>query len=190
MPALILETPRLLLRQWRDSDVEEWVRMGSDPRVMQFFPSLQDRERAVQEARRLGERLQQNGYGWWVIDVKGGPSFAGVIALHVLPDNLPFRPTREIAWRLRFDAWGKGYATEGARVAIEHAFNALDWPEIISMTSVLNVRSQRVMQRLGMTHDESDNFEHPSLEPGHPLRPHLIYRLKRVGYAQMGPDIT
>jgi RimJ/RimL family protein N-acetyltransferase len=136
----------------------------------------------MQGARRLRERLEQDGYGWWVIDVKGGPSFAGVIALHVLPDHFPFRPTREIGWRLPFAAWGKGYATEGARAAIDHAFKVLDWTEVVSITSVLNTRSQRVMRRLGMTRDESENFDHPSLKTGHPLLAHLVYRLKRAEY--------
>jgi len=179
MPAPTLETPRLLLRQWRDSDVEEWVKMGADPRVMEFFPALEDRASAEAGAKRLRERLEQNGFGWWVIDVKDGPPFAGVIALHVLPDDMPFRPTREVGWRLPVHAWGHGYATEGARAAIDYAFGSLDWPELVSMTAAINLRSQRVMQRLGMSRDPADDFEYPRLEPGHPLRPHVLHRLRR-----------
>ena len=172
----ILETPRLLLRGWTDGDVEAFARMNADPRVMEFFPSTYARERSIASATALRAELERDGYGWFVVEVKGGMPFAGVVALQAVPFEAHFTPATEIGWRFAVDAWGHGYATEAAAAALAYARNRLGLSEVVSMTAEINTRSQRVMQRLGMTRDPNDDFDHPRLEAGHRLRRHVLYR--------------
>jgi len=174
-----IETARLLLRPWRDADVDAWSAMNADPRVMEFFPSAYSREESEEVATRLRKRLDDAGRGWWIVEMKDGGAFAGTIALQSVPFDAHFTPALEVGWRLPFAAWGKGIATEGGGAAIAFAFEQLGYDELVSMTARLNVRSQRVMERLGMTHDPRDDFEHPRIDPGHRLRPHVLYRIRR-----------
>jgi RimJ/RimL family protein N-acetyltransferase len=173
-----LETPRLILRSWRDSDIEPWVAMGADPRVMEFFPSPSTREKAESQAARMRDALERDGYGWWVAEHKVDSSFAGVIELMEVPYEAHFTPATEIGWRLRPEYWGRGLATEGARVALRFAFENLGRIEVVAMTARLNVRSQRVMERLAMTYDAADDFDQPLVEVGHRIRPHALYRAR------------
>ena len=179
-----IETSRLLLRPWCDADLEPWAALNADPRVMEFFPALYDRARSDASAAKMRELLRTAGYGWWPVEVKGGARFAGVIQLQEVPFEAPFTPALEVGWRFAVDAWGYGYATEGARAALAYAFDRLERGEVIAITAQLNLRSQRVMERLGMTRDARDDFEHPWLEPGHRLRPHVLYRMTRERFAQ------
>lgn len=181
MSAPIIETERLVLRPWRDEDIEPWAAMNADPRVMEFFPNTYTQEYASEMAAYLRARLEKDGYGWWVAEIKNGKRFAGNLALQYVPFEAHFTPALEIGWRLAFDAWGHGYATEGARALLDFAFKDLQCAQIVAMTAALNVRSQRVMQRLGMTHAAADDFEHPRLQPCHRLRPHVLYRIERPG---------
>lgn len=187
---MTLETPRLTLRPWRDGDLDAWAAMSIDARVMEFFPAVSDRERAKATASRLSAALQRDGYGWWVAEVKGGTPFAGVIALQEVPFEAHFTPALEIGWRFAFDAWHHGYATEGARAALTFAFEELAREEVVAMTAVANVRSQGVMQRLGMTRDPADDFDHPLIEPGHRLRRHVLYRIQRAQFLAPRPVVT
>jgi RimJ/RimL family protein N-acetyltransferase len=173
-----IETPRLLLRNWRNDDVEPFVAMNADPRVAEFLRGPYSRERSESAARTMRERLERDGYGWWVVEVRGGAPFAGVIVLQAVPFEAPFTPANEIGWRFAFQHWNHGYATEGARAALDHAFRELDWPEVVAFTAAANLRSQRLMERIGMTRDPRDDFDHPKLEPDHPLRRHVVYRVK------------
>jgi ribosomal-protein-alanine N-acetyltransferase len=170
----------LILRDWRDEDVEAWVAINSDPRVTEFFPKSYTREVSEASAAAIRAQLQRDGFGWWALEVRGGPAFIGSIALQAVPFEAPFTPANEIGWRLASQAWGKGYATEGARAALDFAFNELKWPEVLAFTAASNLRSQRVMDRLGMTHDPRDDFDHPRVEEGHPLRRHLLYRVRAL----------
>jgi RimJ/RimL family protein N-acetyltransferase len=173
-----LETERLILRDWCDDDVAAWVAMNADPRVTEFFGKIYTREFSEASAIQIRRALSSDGYGWWAVEVKGGPPFAGVIALQKVPFEAAFTPAYEIGWRFAQESWGKGYATEGARAALAFAFEKLRWPGVVAFTAVPNVRSQRVMERLGMAHDPADDFDHPKLDPGHPLRRHVLYRIK------------
>jgi RimJ/RimL family protein N-acetyltransferase len=175
----MLETPRLILREWRDADVDAWAAMGADPRVMKHFPALNDRAQSEASAARFRIALERDGYGWWAIEVKGGAAFAGTIILQAVPFEAHFTPAIEVGWRLAYEHWGHGYAAEGARAALDFAFNELQRTEVVAMTTPVNVRSQRVMERLGMRRDPRDDFEHPLIAEGHPLRTHMLYRLKR-----------
>jgi len=176
-----LQTERTILRPWADSDLEPWVTLNGDERVMEFFPSTYTRDRAERSAALLRERLERDGYGWWVLEIKNGASFAGVIALQDVPFEAHFTPALEIGWRLQHDHWGHGYATEAARSALAFALSELQRDEVVAMTAAVNERSRRVMQRLGMTRDPDDDFEHPAVVAGHPIRPHVLYRIKRDG---------
>jgi RimJ/RimL family protein N-acetyltransferase len=175
-----LETPRLVLRSWRDSDIDPWVEMSADPRVMEHFPNTYTRAQSEASLIRMRERLEREGHGWWPIEVKGGTSFAGVIVLQEIPFDSHFTPAMEVGWWLAYDHWGKGYATEGARAALAYAFGELQRSEIVAITTPVNVRSQRVMERLGMTRDPADDFDNPYIAAGHPLRRHVLYRTRQA----------
>ena len=151
--------------------------MNADPRVMEFFPSTYDRTKAEDFAARAREDLERR-IGWWVVAEKNGSPFLGVISLQAVPFEAHFTPANEIGWRLAFDHWGRGFATEAARAA-HYALSQLGWHEVIAMTSQLNARSQRLMQRLGMTRDPKDDFDHPRIAKGNRLRRHVLYRLKQ-----------
>ena len=165
-----------MLRQWRDDDVPHWVAMSADPRVMRFFPSTYAADYSEQMAIRMRDRLERDGYGWWVIEIKGITPFAGAIILQDVPFEAPFTPAIEIGWRLAYQYWGHGYATEGATRVMHFAFEVLRFNEVVAMTAITNVRSQRVMERLRMTHNAQDDFLHPRLPEEHALRPHVLYR--------------
>ena len=180
----MLETSRLLLRQWREADREPWVAMCADPDVMRTLGGVVERERALADAEMLQARLERDGYGWWVVEVDDVTPFAGLIALQDVPFEAAFTPALEVCWRLRRDCWGKGFATEGAAVALDFAFFGLDKDEVVASTAVVNAPSQRVMERLGMRRDLSGDFEHPSL--GGVLGPHALYRKKRTAASPVG----
>ena len=147
-------------------------------RVTEFFSTTYTRDFALSTAAARRRELDELGYGWWVVEVREVAAFAGVICLREVPFEAHFTPAREIGWRLAPAYWGNGYATEGARAALTFGFDDLKWDEIVAMTAVPNVRSRRVMQRLGMTRDPKDDFEHPKVEEGHPLRRHVLYRIR------------
>lgn len=140
-----------------------------------------ERERALADAAKIAERLTENGYGWWVVEVKGGAPYVGHVALQDVPFAAHFTPALEVGWRLAAEFWGNGYATEGARAALAFAFETLHRSEVIAMTAKINVCSQRVMQRLGMTYDSGDDFDNPRVADGSPLRPHVLFRIARDG---------
>ncbi len=173
-----IESARLTLRGWRDDDVEAYVQMNADARVAQFLRGPYTRERSEATAAQIRRELEQNGYGWWVVEIRGGTAFAGLIALEQVPFVAPFAPAYEIGWRLPFVSWGHGYATEGANAALRYAFDTLRWREVVAFTAQGNLRSRRVMERLKMTRDPADDFDHPKLDPGDPLRRHVLYRIK------------
>jgi RimJ/RimL family protein N-acetyltransferase len=172
-----IETARLLLRGWRGDDVEPWIAMNADPRVSEFLGRPHGRELDVSLAESMRDRLAAHGYGWWVVEVRGGPSFAGVVALQEVPFEAPFTPAIEIGWRLAPEYWGCGYATEAARGVIRFAFESLGVDQVVAFTAACNLRSARVMQRLGMTNDPRDDFDHPRVEAGSRLHRHVLYRL-------------
>ncbi|HEY1728595.1 MAG TPA: GNAT family N-acetyltransferase [Candidatus Baltobacteraceae bacterium] len=175
----LIETPRMRLRSWTQADFDPWARLNADPRVMEFFLRTYDRDESVASAQLIQVELEHDGYGWFVAEVKDRFPFAGVIALQDIPFQAKFTPAYEIGWRFLPEAWGYGYATEGARAALDLAFNRLGWREVVAMTAKINLRSQRVMERLGMTYDPTADFEHPKIPEGHRLRPHVLYRIAR-----------
>jgi RimJ/RimL family protein N-acetyltransferase len=174
----MIKTPRLLLRHWQDTDIEPWVAMNLDPRVTEFFATAYTRELALARAEECRRELDERGHGWWVVEVPGVTPFAGVICLREVPFEAHFTPANEIGWRFAPEYWHRGYATEGARGALDFAFNTLGWEEVVAMTTMLNVPSQRVMERLGMTRDSADDFDHPKVEKDHTLERHVLYKIE------------
>jgi RimJ/RimL family protein N-acetyltransferase len=172
-------TSRLLLRHWREEDREPWAAMVADPEVMEHFPSLLSRAEADAFVDGIGGLLEQRGWGLWAVEELASGRFLGFTGLNVPGFEAHFTPATEIGWRLRRDAWGKGYATEAARGALTVAFDDLGLDEVVSFTASTNERSMGVMRRVGMTSDPAESFEHPSIEEGSPLRTHVLYRLRR-----------
>lgn len=172
-------TPRLLLRHWREEDVEPFAEMGADPDVMEHFPAMLSRAESEAWVERVDSDLEQRGWGLWALEELATRRFLGFTGLNVPGFDAPFLPATEIGWRLRRDAWGRGYATEAARGALAVAFEDLELDELVSFTAVSNTRSQAVMERIGMTRDPAEDFLHPGVEKGHPVRPHVLYRLTR-----------
>lgn len=172
-----LRTDRLILRPWRDDDLTPFAALNGDPEVMRFFPSAADRDRSDAMALRLGAQVDERGWGLWAVEVVRGAPFIGFIGLQPIPFEAHFTPAIEVGWRLAREHWGRGYAPEGARAAVEFGFGNLQLDEIVSMTIAANLPSQRVMQKLGMTRDPADDFDHPKL-PDWEHRRHILYRLR------------
>jgi RimJ/RimL family protein N-acetyltransferase len=174
-----LRTERLLLRQWRDEDLEPFAELNADPETMRYFPARRTREESDAFAESIRRHLADEGWGLWAVEVAAGVSFIGFVGLARPRFEEHFTPAVEVGWRLGREHWGHGYATEAGRAALAYGFEELGLEEIVSFTSELNAPSRRVMERLGMSHDPADDFEHPGVPVGHPLRPHVLYRLSR-----------
>ena len=167
---------QVTLRQWRDSDLEPYAAMNSDPEVMRYFPSPLSPEQSEASLVRQRVLIEERGWGLWVLDVDG--EFAGFMGLAIPSFEASFMPCVEAGWRLRREYWGRGIAYRGGLLALKHGFSVLKLQEIVSFTAALNVRSQRLMERLGFVRDAASNFDHPSIPVGHELRNHVLYRKK------------
>ena len=176
-----LRTARLLLRQWRDDDVAAFAELSADPAVMRYLVPFADRAAVDAWVAAARKHWEDHGFGPWVVELPCEAPFIGVVGLSNLRFALPFAPAIEAAWRLTTHYWGRGYAYEAARAAIDDGFGRLGLEEIVALTVPANVASRRVMEKLGMTRDPAEDFdfEHPRLPPGHPLRRHVLYRLRR-----------
>jgi ribosomal-protein-alanine N-acetyltransferase len=176
----VLVTERLLLRRWRPADLEPFAALNADPEVMEYFPSTLTRAESDALVQRIEAQFDELGYGLWAVEVRETGSFVGFTGLALQTFPAHFTPAVEVGWRLARPAWGQGYASEAARAALTYGFDAgLD--EVVSITSTTNLRSQRVMQRIGMTRDPADDFVHPQRPPGDPLAPHVLYRIRAGG---------
>jgi RimJ/RimL family protein N-acetyltransferase len=184
-----LETERLVLRRWREDDRAPFARMNADPRVMEYFPATLTREESDALVDRIEQHWRTHGFGLYAVDLKVGARdgrtsderyFIGFIGLARPSFEVDFTPCIEIGWRLDASAWGRGLATEGACAVADCAIGPLGLDEIVSFTAVANAPSRRVMEKLGMTHDARDDFDHPRVPEGHPLRHHVLYRLRRL----------
>lgn len=176
-----MRTPRLLMRRWREDDRAPFAAMNADPEVMRYFPTVRDEASSNALVDLLEARLETQGYGLWVLERRVEGDFIGFTGLNPLPAGTPGGDGIEIGWRLAAHAWGHGYATEAARVALEIGLVEAELPEIWSITAVLNRPSQAVMQRIGLRH--RSDYDHPGVPVGHPLRPHVAYRIARADRA-------
>jgi RimJ/RimL family protein N-acetyltransferase len=168
-----LRTPRLLLRQWRETDFEPFAALNADPEVMRHFPAPLTRAQSDAFASRARAHIAVLGWGLWAVELDAAP-FIGFVGLSEARFEAHFTPAVEVGWRLAREHWGKGYATEAGRAALAFGFDELGLPEIVSFTTVANDRSRRVMERLGLTRDPADDFHHPRGGP------HVLYRLSRA----------
>ncbi len=175
-----LKTKRLILRQWKDEDFEPFAQMNADPRVMEYFPSVLTREESIQMAKRMQSKIEERGWGWWAVSAPGVAEFIGFIGMNNVDKSIfpvHFAPTIEIGWRLALDYWGKGYAVEGAEMVLEYGFQTLNIDQIVAFTSAQNMRSRRIMEKIGMHHDPKDDFDNPKIKENDQLRRHVLYRL-------------
>lgn len=174
-----LRTERLILRTWREADLEAFASLNADPAVMEFMPHLLERHESDEFAARFRAHFAEHGFGRWAVEIPGVAPFIGFVGLSKVAFHAPFTPCIEVAWRLTRSFWGKGYATEAARASIQDGFERLGLGEVCSFTVPANLRSRAVMERLGMSRDPGEDFDHPLLAPGHPLRRHVLYRIHK-----------
>jgi RimJ/RimL family protein N-acetyltransferase len=173
-----IRTARLVMRRWRDADRDAFAAMNADPVVMRYLLATLDRAASDAYLDRLEYLFGRQGFGLWALEVADTAEFIGFTGLNPMPLGVPGAGGMEVGWRLAQHAWHQGYATEAAAAAVDVAFDGVGLDELWSITAVLNEASQAVMRRLGMT--LYARFDHPGIAAGHPLRPHIAYRLQRT----------
>jgi RimJ/RimL family protein N-acetyltransferase len=173
----MLETRRLLLRRWRDSDREPFAALNSDPRVMQHFPAVLSRAESDRVVDRIEAHFEKHGFGLFAAELRQESVFIGFVGFSVPEFEAPFTPCVEIGWRIAAEYWNQGLATEGAQAVLAYGFDSLPMDEIVSFTVPANLASRRVMEKIGMRRVPEDDFDHPNLPGGHPLRRHVLYRI-------------
>jgi len=173
-----LRTDRLILRRWIPEDRAPFAALNADPRVMEHFPAPLSRQQSDALADRIEAHFARHQFGLWALEIPGCTRFAGFVGLAVPEFEAHFTPCVEIGWRLAAGHWGCGYATEAARAALTFGSEELQLAEIVAFTTSGNMRSRRLMERIGMTRNPADDFDHPHLSAGHPLRRHVLYRCR------------
>ncbi len=174
-----LQTERLLLRRWRSEDLPPLAAMNADPAVMEHFPATLSAAESATSMERVEACFDAHGYGRWAVELPREAAFVGFVGLSPVDIDVPFAPAVEVGWRLARAFWGRGIATEAAAAAAAFGLRELQLAEVVSFAAVGNLRSRRVMERLGMRHDPAEDFDHPLLPAGDPLRRHVLYRLDR-----------
>jgi ribosomal-protein-alanine N-acetyltransferase len=177
-PGPELHTARLLLRRWLAADLEPFAAINADPEVMEHFPAVHSRTESALAIARLEAGFERDGYGFWAVELRASGKLAGFVGISPVPEDIPFAPAVEAGWRLAREHWGRGIAHEAAEAALEFGFQTIGLQEIVAYTAARNTRSRRLMERLGMRHDAGADFDHPRVLAGHPLGPHVVYRLR------------
>lgn len=178
MEKKIIKTQRMVLRPWREDDLEPFAKMNADPRVREYFPAVLNRQESDQSVNGFREHFEQNGWGFWAVSISGVSEFVGFVGLQHVNFPALFTPNVEIGWRLAYEFWGMGLATEGAKAALDYGFKELKLNEIVAFTAVGNTRSRRVMEKLGMVRDPKDDFIHPKVPANSPVKDQVLYRLR------------
>jgi RimJ/RimL family protein N-acetyltransferase len=182
-------TARLVLRRWREQDRAPFAALNADPLVMAHFPSRLTQSESDALMDRCVAQIERRGYGLWAVQTRAGGDFIGFVGLAVPTWEAKFTPCTEIGWRLARSAWGHGYATEAANTVLATAFGLLKLEEVVSFTTTHNLPSRRVMERIGMTRDPSEDFDHPRVTEG-PMRRHVLYRLSKADWQLSQPQAT
>ena len=172
-----LETLRLYLRAWKNTDAQKYFEINQDPKVIEFLPGSLTMEKVEKFLVDMNFRLQEYDYTFWAVEEKSSGELMGFCGFQAVSFEAPFSPTVEIGWRLGAQYWGKGYATEAAKACIDYGFEILKWSKIVSFTVPKNLRSQSVMKKIGMQF--CGNFNHPKLEKNHPLYEHIWYEIEK-----------
>lgn len=184
----VVETERLILRTWHEKDKEPYFLINQDPKVIEFLPGAMTEEEVECFIRNMNEKQKKHGYSLWAAELKLTGDFIGFVGLNYADFSADFTPAVEIGWRLGAQYWGKGYATEGAKAALDYGFNESNLAEIVSFTVPQNLKSIAVMERLGMVLDLNGGFFHPKLPSSHRLSEHVLYRLTRDIYLGCNKD--
>jgi RimJ/RimL family protein N-acetyltransferase len=184
-----LETERLILREWRDSDRQPFRELNADPRVMEFMPALLAPQASDEMMDRIQQSFHVHSFGLFAAELRVDQSFLGFIGLSVPGFDAAFMPAVEIGWRIAARHWGCGLATEGAREVLRFGFESAGLESVVSFTVPGNIRSRRVMEKLGMTHDPADDFDHPRLPAGHAMWRQVLYRLHRREWDRLRQQI-
>jgi 3-dehydroquinate dehydratase/shikimate dehydrogenase len=190
---VMIKTNRLILRPWTEEDLEPFAQLNADPRVREYFPKILNQQESDACAMLISEHIRKYGWGFWAASLIETGEFVGFIGLENVCFLAPFNMTAaavEIGWRLAFNHWNKGYATEGAMAALKFGYETLNLNEIISFTAVKNQRSRHVMEKIGMDHNPEDDFDHPKILEGHPLRRHVLYRLVKSKWQKQADIIS
>lgn len=174
---MFIKTKRLLLRTWKDNDIESFTAMNRDKKVMQYFSRVLTREESSSLFKKISTHIEKTGWGLWAVEIPGISNFIGFIGLSPVSFRAHFTPAVEIGWRLSSSYWGKGYATEGALAALKYGFEKLNLLEIVSFTAKQNAKSRAVMKKIGMHYNSFDDFDHPKLMKRDRLCRHVLYRL-------------
>ena len=176
-----LRTERLVLRRWCEDDRGPFAAMNADPLVMRYFPATLSTGRSDAFVDAIEQHFTNLGFGLWAVELVDSGGFAGYVGLWPASFEAAFTPAIEVGWRLAARFWGHGYAPEAARVVVRDGFERVGLTEIVSFTSAINQPSRRVMEKIGMSHDPADDFDHPAVPSGSPLRPHVLYRIHAQG---------
>jgi len=179
-PILELESARLVLRQWRDSDLPDFARMCADPQVMRYFPAQLSHLESAALIGRIRGHFAEYGFGLWALQRKDTGEFIGLTGLQNVSFEAGFTPAVEIGWRLAREHWGLGYASEAAWTALRCGFDRLQLDEILAFTTETNLHSQKVMQAIGMHYATHADIEPPKVAADDPLRHHVLYRITRA----------
>jgi 3-dehydroquinate dehydratase/shikimate dehydrogenase len=185
---IVIQTKRLILRSWIENDLEPFAQLNADERVMEYFPYRLNKEESDQMAKRMQAKIETEGWGCWAVSRLDTQKFIGFIGLNTVDKPtfpLHFAPCTEVGWRLAYESWGRGYATEGAEACLKYAFETLKLGEIVSFTAAQNRRSMAVMRKIGMHYHPAEDFNHPRISEGHWLRRHVLYRLKASEWQKM-----
>ena len=171
-----LQTSRLILRNWKQNDIEPFAILNSDPRVCEFLPNVLSQEETLSSVMKIQSHFKKHAFGLFAVELISTKTFIGFVGLKYFSFDSHFTPSVELAWRLSWENWGQGLATEAAQKVTQYGFETLGLPEILAITAKRNQRSRRVMEKLGMFTNEDENFLHPQLEYSHPLAEHVLYR--------------
>ncbi len=174
---IYFETPRLRFRDWREADLDPFSLLNADKEVMKYFPKTLSTEETKEFYKSIESEFKECGFGLYAVEVKGNDDFIGFVGFHRATFEANFTPCIEIGWRLKKDAWGYGYATEGASACLQYGFNTLGLEEVYSFTADINEPSKRVMTKIGMSYIKT--FHHPRVEKNNPLSKHVLYHVKQ-----------
>lgn len=174
-----IETDRLILREWEDTDLEAFARMNGDPVIMEYLPRVLDEAASKRHMTAFKKHFKEHGYGLYAVELKEDKEFVGFVGLNNVDFKAPFTPAVEIAWRLDYEYWGQGYASEAAKAVVDHAFKELKLKELVAFTVHDNTRSRGLMEKIGMKYVEGADFDYPALKKGHPLGRFVLYRIKK-----------